>query len=183
MLKRLPGATKENDGENDKSIINESCLKLLKENCMWCWSQEAKAEKRSKSHYRKKSNISWIYTGNILNFLKEKKRKAVSYSAASCSYSISAEEKSESEEAYVVNVMLCGKRTTRGGLCRINLILLFIYNVQGVFFGESFYYEVDIETLNFCVIFAINIQIRFKKNKIKDIKNFIFISISWMSEY
>ena len=33
VLKRLPSTRQESTGESDKSILNESCLQLLKENC------------------------------------------------------------------------------------------------------------------------------------------------------
>ena len=33
VLKRLPSAKQESTGESDKSILSESCLQLLKENC------------------------------------------------------------------------------------------------------------------------------------------------------
>ena len=89
--------TKNGAEENDKSILNESYLQLLKKNC----GTGVKKQKRKR--------IPKVILGKIISFLdhtqitpksslKKTKGKATPSSTASCSYSTPVEEESGNEE-------------------------------------------------------------------------------------
>ena len=93
VLKRLPSTRQESTGESDKSILDESCLQLLKENCgIGVTKQKRKRGRKITPGKRETSLETTKYSS------KNKKGKATPSSTASCSYTKSVEDELENEE-------------------------------------------------------------------------------------
>ena len=93
VLKRLPSANEESTRESDKSILNESCLQLLKKNCgTGVTKQKRKRGLKITPGKRVASLETSKYSCN------NKKGKATPSSTASCSYTKSVEDELENEE-------------------------------------------------------------------------------------
>ena len=100
VLKRLPSANEETTRESDKSILNESCLQLLKKNCgTGVTKQKRKRGLKITPGKRVASLETSKYSCN------NKKGKATPSSTASCSYTKSAEDELENEE----EMWVCGE--------------------------------------------------------------------------
>ena len=151
VLKRLPGANQETTGESNKSILNESCLQLLKENC---GIGVTKQKRKIGSKITPGKKVISLETSEYSS--KNKKGKATPSSAASCSRTKLVEDELENED----EIWVCGECNAEWEMDDNRWIVCdncdtpFHLQCLGVFYDKSSYYEVDIENIQFLCDFC-----------------------------